>query len=166
MITSVTAWFENQSIGIQSVIIVALIMLSMTGVILFFDILITFFGNKLRKKYSEKIQKSNDKKMNEINEKNTALVERYKVHPLTRRIVDLIKNDSELLSVRLSFFDITLCYPEKEKKTDFYEWDFNSVPAGEYRQFAEAVCELLGNQYKYEMSEFTTEGTIKVLKGE
>lgn len=151
-------WLDNQSIGVQSVILVAFIMVSWTAITLFFVKLGQIVNNKKQEKH--------DKKMKAVQVRNAVKAEGYLSHPLTRRIADMIKNDTNLVSVKLSFWDIILYYPDNEKKIMFYEWDFNSVPACEYRQFAEAVCQLLGNRYQFEMSEHTTDGIITVLKGE
>lgn len=151
-------WLDNQSIGVQSVILVAFIMVSWTAITLFFV--------KIGQIINSKKQEKHDKKMKAVQVRNSVKAEDYLGHPLTRKIVDMIKNDTNLVSVKLSFWDIILYYPDCEKKTYYYEWDFDSVPADEYRQFAEAVCQLLGNRYQFEMSEHTTDGIITVLKGE
>lgn len=158
MISSFNDWFENQSVGVQSVILVAFIIVSWTAITLFFVKLGQIMNNKKQKKH--------DKKMNAVQMRNAIKTKSYLSHPLTKRITDMIKNDTDLVSVKLSFWDIVLYYHDNEKNIMFYEWNFDSVPACEYRQFAEAVCQLLGNRYQFEMSEHTTDGIITVLKGE
>ncbi len=158
MISSFNDWFENQSVGVQSVILVAFIIVSWTAITLFFVKLGQIMNNKKQKKH--------DKKMKAVQMRNAIKTNSYLSHPLTKRITDMIKNDTDLVSVKLSFWDIVLYYHDNEKNIMFYEWDFDSVPACEYRQFAEAVCQLLGNRYQFKMSEHTTDGIITVLKGE
>lgn len=104
--------------------------------------------------------------MKAIQVRNAVTTENYSNHPLTEKIVQLIYNDKELIKVKLSFYYITLYYPENEKKTDFYEWNFDSIPAGEYFEFAQAVTERLGNHYRFETSMNDTSGIITVIKGE
>lgn len=152
-------WLDKQSIGVQSFFTVAFIIVVTTAVLVSLSLIIEFLGGKLFKTKSEEI--------NYTPEKSEALISEYKVHPITRKIVNIIKNDSKLISIKLSFYHIILYYPEKEETIYFYEWDFDTVPAGDFnRGFADAVMEQLGNNYSYEPSMNDTSGIITVVKGE
>jgi hypothetical protein len=67
-----------------------------------------------------------------------------------------------------------LYYENSESEFFFWDWEISkelrigesSINVFEYAQFAEAVCQLLGDKYEYRETEMTTEGIIVVPKGE
>lgn len=160
-------WLDEQSIGVQSFVTIAFIIVLTTAVLLSLLFIIKFFGNLHQKKSEERKQKQNAEKMNELQENHAATKEKYLNAPITEKIVRLIRNDNELTKAEISFYHITLYYNEKEKTIYFYEWDFDSVPSEDFnRGFTDAVMERLGNNYSYEPSMNDTSGIITVVKGD
>lgn len=154
--------FDGKSIAFQSVVVIAFIILSFTAVVIIVDVILKSLGKTLKKRSDEK----SEHQLRTLQLQKAAIKEEWKNSPLTDKIVGLIRNDKELLKAELTFYGIILFYSGKEECRDFYQWDFNSVPAGEYNEFAQAVMERLGNNYRYEPSTNTTSGIITVLKGE
>ncbi len=156
-------WLDNQSIAVESIIIIAMIIISFTVIVLIFHAILKI----CRKNYIKRQQNESEKQEKLIQEHQDATKEKYLNAAVTDKIVRLIQNDNELTKVNLSFYHITLYYHEKEETIYFYEWDFDSVPAEDFnRGFADAVMERLGNNYSYEPSMNDTSGVITVVKGE
>lgn len=156
-------WLDNQSIAVESAIIIAMIIIFFTVIVLIFCMLGKILGNIS----GNRQQTKSEKQEKLIQEHHAATKEKYLNAPVTDKIVRLIQNDNELTKVNLSFYQITLYHHEKEETIDFYEWDLDSVPAEDFnRGFADAVMERLGNNYSYEPSMNDTSGIITVVKGE
>ncbi len=164
-------WYESQSIGVQSFVLVAIIIILFTAVML---AILHPLSAKQDSKNQEKKLKQQAEEMELQKERNAALVSEYKSRRITRKVVDKIKNDKNLISVKLSSFNMILYYEDSENDFSYFEWEISeeleigesSINGAEYSQFAEAVCQLLGDKYEYRENEMNTEGIIVVPKGE
>lgn len=171
-------WFESQSVGVQSIVLVTIIIIlftaGMLAILLFLEKIVQPLCAKQDKKNQEKKLKQQAEEMERQKERNAALVSEYKSKRITRKVVEKIKNDKELVSVKLTYYNMILYYENSESEFSYFEWEISeelrigesSINVFEYAQFAEAVCQLLGDKYEYRETEMTTEGIIVVSKGE
>ncbi|MBR5513196.1 MAG: hypothetical protein IKV85_04320 [Ruminococcus sp.] len=171
-------WYESQSIGVQSFVLVAIIIIlftaGMLAILLFLEKIVQPLCAKRDSKNQEKKLKRQAEEMELQKERNAALVSEYKSKRITRKVVEKIKNDKELVSVKLTYYNMILYYENSESEFSYFEWEISeelrigesSINVFEYAQFAEAVCQLLGDKYEYRETEMTTEGIIVVSKGE
>ena len=124
--------FDGKSTAFQSVVVIAFIILSFTALVILVDVILKSLGNILGKILKKRSDEKSENQLRTLQLQKAAIKEEWKNSPLTDKIVGLIRNDKELLKAELTFYGIKLFYPGKEECMDFYQWDFNSVPAGEY----------------------------------